>query len=116
IMLQDPVPTTGVFAASVVVVLHSTWSGPATAAVGAASTVMVTSSLLPGQSPPASEMVQRNVLDAPGVRSLTVVLGALGFAMVPVPLTKVQVPISPAPAEFACNEVDVTLHNNWSSP
>ena len=45
ITVHAPVPTDGVFAASVAVVEQTVWSGPAPAVVGAASRDIVTSSV-----------------------------------------------------------------------
>lgn len=58
-MLQSPVPTAGAFAAKVVEVAQSTWSGPALAVVGAPTKVTSTSSVDEAQGGLAT--VQRKV-------------------------------------------------------
>src|SRR6267143_4232438 len=58
--VHAPVPTAGVFPASVAVVAQTSWSGPAFDVVGAASLVMMTVSLEAGQV--ALEIVQTKLL------------------------------------------------------
>ena len=58
-MLHEPVPTEGLFAARVVLVAQSVWSGPALDAVGLLVKEITTSSVLTAQG--ALEVVQRSV-------------------------------------------------------
>ena len=56
---QEPVPTEGVFAASVAAEAQTVWSGPALATVGLPVNVITTSSVLGAQG--AFETVHRSV-------------------------------------------------------
>ena len=58
-MLHEPVPTVGVFAAKVAVAPQTVWSGPAFATVGLAVNVITTSSVEAAQG--ELETVQRKV-------------------------------------------------------
>src|SRR4051812_36041328 len=60
-------------------------------------------------------VVQRNVFDAPGVKPVTADVAEFGFAIVPLPETKVQVPV-PTAAVVAANVVEVEPHKVWSGP
>src|SRR5690606_20386276 len=79
------------------------------------NTVMVTSSDVAGTQAPL-EMVQRNVL-VPTPRPLTVVVGLLGLAKVPLPATTVHSPLAGAMAALAANVVEVVgVQRLWSGP
>ena len=58
-------------------------------------------------------IVQRNVL-APTPNPVTPELGELGAVIVPLPLTKLQMPV-PTVGVFPANVV-VAVHNDWSGP
>lgn len=87
ILVQVPVPVVGVLPASVAVVAHIVWSGPAAEVVGLATLVITTSSF-----EVLHPIVQRNVF-APTPNPVTPEVGLFGEVMVPVPLTRVQVPL-----------------------
>ena len=89
--LHAPVPVTGVFAAIVKVdVLHCVISEPAADVVGAASLVMVISSV-DVQVP--FVIVQRNVADVPAVTPVTVVVTEDDVVIVAVPDTTLHDPV-----------------------
>lgn len=112
--VQVPVPTVGVLPAKVVLlaVIQSVWSGPAVATVGSALILIVTSSDKLAHAPPL--MVQRNTL-APTARPVTPEVGDEGVVIVPLPLTKLQLPV-PEVGVLPAKVVVVTLHNDWSGP
>ena len=89
--VQVPVPIVGGVAAKVLVVEQMVWSGPAFAGLGGASMVMVTVSVVAGQTPLL--IVQMKVL-VPGVRLVIEVVLRLGLVIVPVPVSRVQVPVA----------------------
>ena len=90
ISVHVPLPTVGVLPPSVAVVAHTVWLVPASATVGLASTVMVTSSKESAQTP--LEMVHLNTF-APSPNPVTPLVGEPGVVMVPVPFTSVHVPL-----------------------
>ena len=109
ITVHIPVPTDGVFAANVaVVVLQRVWLGPAIDADGNDCTVIVISSVF-GEHP-AGKIVQRNVADVPSVNPVTEVDGEVGEVIVAVPETTDQVPV-PEIGVFPDKLVEVRLHN-----
>lgn len=89
ITVQIPVPTRGVFAASVAVVEQIVWSGPAAEIVATGSTVMVTLSADGGQVP--FEIVQTNVF-VPTLNPLTPGVAEVVDVRVPVPAVIVHIP------------------------
>ena len=113
-ILQLPVPTPAVFAdIAVPVVLHSSWSGPASAIVPNWSIVMVTSSLEETQLPLL--IVHLNTALVPAVNPVIPVPGLPAVVMVAEPDCNVHKPV-PISAVLADNAVVVTLHNVWSDP
>jgi len=90
ITVQAPVPTAGVFPASVAVVAHTLWSGPAAETVGTAFLVITTLSMDAAQGP--FVIVHRNVL-APTPKPVIPETGEEGVVMVPAPVMSVQLPV-----------------------
>jgi hypothetical protein len=90
ITVHIPVPATGVFPASVLVVSQSVWSVPAADVVGGVSRSIVISSVEGAQVP--LEIVQRNVL-MPILNPVTPDEGEEGAVTVPVPAITVQIPV-----------------------
>jgi hypothetical protein len=88
--LQAPVPLVGLFAFNTVLSEHKTWSSPANASDGGVSTKMVTSSERGVHVP--FETVHLNTF-VPGSKSVIVDEALLLSEIVPVPETRVQVPI-----------------------
>src|SRR5690606_40086420 len=83
VIVHCPVPITGSFPASVVlVVLHRSWSAPASAAVGAASSWMVTSSEEGAQMFIGLVTVQTSVYVVPGT-PLNIVVGEVASTKLP---------------------------------
>ena len=79
-----PVPTAGVFPASVaVVILHRFWSDPAAAVVGGAAMLMTTSSVDGVQDP--LDMVHLSVTDDPTTSPVTPEVDKVGVVTVAVP-------------------------------
>ena len=106
-----PVPTVGVFPASVVVVAQTVWSNPAAAAVGDWSLVIVTVSLDDVHVPLL--IVQTNVF-APTDKLVTPDVGLLGVVTVALPAMTIHAPIPTVgvlPARVAVVEQTV-----WSNP
>jgi hypothetical protein len=107
---QAPVPTEGVFAASVVVVvLHKDRSDPAFAVVGSALTDITTSSVDAVQG--AFDMVHLKVADEPITKPVTPDVGDDGVVIVAVPETTDQAPV-PTVGVFPASIVVVTLHKD----
>jgi len=107
IKVHVPTPTDGVLPAKVKLeLLHCAWSGPAFAAVGAASLVSVTSSNVL-QVP--LTMVQRNTAGVPVGTPVTVDVSEFGLVIVAVPLIKVHVP-TPTDAALPAKVKVVLLH------
>ena len=113
-ILHKPVPTIGLLPAKdVLVTLHSCWSNPASAMLGNASFVIVTSSILEPQKPLL--IVHLNTVLVPAVKPVTLVVAELAAVIVHVPLTILHTPVpitGVLPIMFA---VDV-LHCVWSAP
>ena len=72
---------------------------------------MITSSVEGGHVPLV--IVHRNVLE-PTTNPVTPEVGELGVVIVPVPLTKLHMPV-PIAGVFPAN-VAVAVHNDWSGP
>ena len=90
ITVHKPVPTAGVFPASVEVVAQTVWSIPAAEVVGGVSLKIVMSSVDGVQTP--FEIVQRNVF-VPKLNPVTPDVGELGVATVALPVITVQTPV-----------------------
>jgi len=111
--VHDPVPTTGVFAAMLVLVPQSVWFGPALAVVGVALIVTCTLSDVAGQT--LLLIVQLNIY-TPGVSPVTVVLYWPGLEIeAGVPLTCAHCPV-PMDGLLPARVIDETLHNAMSVP
>ena len=112
-MDHAPVPTPGLFAASVAGKDSGQmfWSGPALEVVGVAKRVITTWSLVEAQG--ELVMVHWKVL-APTPRPVMPVVAELRLVIVPAPLTRVHTPV-PGEAELAAMvaEVEQTF---WSGP
>jgi hypothetical protein len=111
VIVQAPVPITGVLAASVVVVNPHVdapvWSGPAFATVGAWLNVMLTSSVEAVHG--AFDIVQRRVYAIPAV-PVNVLVGLVGVVIVPpIPAVIVQAPV-PITGVLAASVAVVTPH------
>jgi hypothetical protein len=107
--LQVPIPVVGLFPAKLVVVtLHKPWSGPALAAVGNASMVIVTSSDEDAHAPLL--IVHLNVAVVPGTNPVTPDVSEDGVVIVAMPLTTVHTPL-PTVAIFPASVAVVVLHN-----
>jgi hypothetical protein len=112
--VQRPVPTTGALPASVVIVeLQIPWSGPAAAAVGKASTLIITSSKEDTQAP--EEIVQRKVTEVPGTSAVTPDTAEAGVVIVAAPVTTVHTPV-PTTGVLAASVAVVALQSVWSGP
>ena len=99
VTVQSPVPTIAVFAAKVAVAEHIIWSGPADAAVGSGSTLIVIASTLGVQVPLL--IVQVKVL-IPEVIPVTPLVGDVGVVTDPVPAVTVHNPV-PTVGVFAAS-------------
>ena len=99
--LQSPVPTIGVLADIVkMLVLHCSMLTPASATVGLAVLLILTSSNVDPHTPPLL-IVQRKVAIVPAGTPVTVVVALAGVVIVAVPDIKVQSPVpgdAPLPA------------------
>ena len=104
--VHNPVPTTGVFPASVAVVVQTVWSILALAVVGGVSRKIVMSSTEGVHTP--LEIVQRNVF-TPKLNPVTPEVGEVGVVTTPVPANTVHVPV-PTIGAFAAS-VAVVAHN-----
>jgi hypothetical protein len=114
--VHSPVPTTGVFAAIVkVLVLHWSMSTPASAVVGVALLVSTTSSKLGVHTP--FEIVHLNVTLKPAVRPVTV-LTSLPGVVITAPFAAPMMLHNPEPtaATFPASVKFPLLHCSWSAP
>ena len=113
-MLQLPVPTTGMFALIANVPLpHWAISVPASANVGAALLVRVTSSKLSAHTPLL--IVQRKVALLPAGTPVTPLPADAGVVIVAVPLTTLHSPV-PLAGTLPDNVKLPSLHCSWSTP
>lgn len=110
-LVHVPVPTVGAFPASVAEVPHTSWSGPASAAVRVPVWVMMTSAEDAVHG--ALLIVQRKTF-VPAARPVTVVAGLDGLVIVPAPLTLVHVP-EPVAGVFPESVAEVA-HTVWLAP
>src|SRR5262249_6182704 len=111
IKVHVPVPTAGVFPASVAVAAQTVWSGPASADVGEASLVIVTVSAEGGHE--ALLIVHTNVF-APIASPVTPDVGLPGVVTEAPPAITVQVPV---PTEGVLPaRVAVVVHTPKSVP
>ena len=111
--VHDPVPTTGVFAAMLVLVPQSVWFGPALADVGGVLMVTCILSDVDGQT--LLLMVQLKTY-TPGVNPVTVVLfSPLLVIVADGPLTCAHCPV-PTDGLFPASVTDVTLQREISVP
>ena len=97
ITVKDPEPTIGVFPANVPVVEQTVWSVPAVAVVGTASRVILTVSLVVGQTPLV--IIHSNML-VPTLSPVTPELGSFSVVTEPPPAITAQDPV-PAVGVFA---------------
>jgi len=113
-ILQRPVPTTGVLPAITnVLVAHWLKSTPASATVGVALLVKITSSVLGVHVPLLT--VQRNVALVPTGTPVTPLLAAVGAVIVAVPLTTLHTPV-PTAGTFPAKVKMPLPHCSWSGP
>jgi len=109
--VHAPVPTAGVFPASVAVVEQTSWSGPAFDVVGEASLVTMTVSFDAAQVP--FEIVQTRLF-APTDKPVTPEVGEPGVVTVALPPMTVHTPV-PAAGVFPAS-VAVVEQTSWSGP
>ena len=109
--VQVPVPTIGVLAViAKVLLLHCSINGtPASAVVGKAKFVTVTSSVLAVQFPFSTR--HSNVTDVPAVTPVTVVVADAGLVIVALPETMLQVPV-PMTGTVAPIEKELVLQSS----
>jgi hypothetical protein len=101
--VHSPVPVEGAFPAMVAEVIHPLWAGPALAVVGAATPVMITSSVL-GEHIPL-EIVHLNVF-GPTPSPVTVDVALVEVITFPAPLTRLHAPV-PVTGVFPANVAEV---------
>ena len=106
--VHRPTPTTGLFPTKVALELHKIWLGPAFAAEGGCSTVMVVLAIAVGQSGFVTVHLKTF---APILNPDTLVFGFAGLAIVPVPETTVQTPVFPVVGVFAVITAVKVLHS-----
>src|SRR6218665_3611054 len=92
---------------------HTSLLGPALAIVGAGSTVMVTLLALPGAQGLVSDQVSTL---RPTAKFVTVVVGLLTLAIVPLPWVITQVPMPPVGVCAARTALAVTAQTVWLDP
>lgn len=102
ITVQVPVPTIGLFPASVANAEQSVWSGPAADVVGAGSTVTVTVSSEIGQLPLV--MVHTKTF-GPIPIPVTPEVAELGVVTIPLPAITVQIPV-PITGVLPLNDIE----------
>ena len=90
ITVHTPAPTVGVFPASVAVVEHTVWFGPAAESVGKLKRKIVTESNDAAHVP--LEMVQTKIF-VPTPNPVSPDVGEVGVVMVALPATMVQSPV-----------------------
>ena len=96
-----PIPTVGVFPANVAVAVQTVWLGPAFAAVGNTSRVIVIVSLDGGHEP---LLIVQTKEFAPILKPVTCDTGLPGAVTEPLPAITVQIPV-PTVGEFPANVV-----------
>jgi hypothetical protein len=100
---------TALAASVVILVLQRPWSGPASATVVVASTLMFTSSAEGAHAPEAEVMVHLNIVVAPMVSPVTAEVSLFTLEADPVPETVVHVPVSDAATALAASVPELAL-------
>jgi hypothetical protein len=101
--VHKPIPTDGIFPASVAVVPQTVCAGPAIEVVAPPVFVIVTVLVEGGQG--GFEIVHINTF-APAPKPVTPEPGVVGLVIVPAPLTNVQIPV-PEVGAFPASVADV---------
>lgn len=113
ITVHTPVPTSGLLAFNVKVEAHKFCDTPALAAVGRASTIIAIVELEAVQG--RFEIVHAKTL-VPKPNPVIVVLGNVGFVIIPVPETNVHKPVPTVGVFAVIIVVDVVIQSVWVGP